>query len=205
MDTVQAQGLSDRATILVVSDHGFRKIQHTIHPNVALRANGFAREVDGKLSWDAWVLPSGGSAMVYVARNARHAASMARLKALFAQMEGVERVYQPSELAQLGLVLTPPTDDTPDLVVAAKPGYGFGHDDSGDLERNAPGGTHGYLNSDAEMQAIFLAWGSGIRAGVRLATIPNVDVAPTIAALLSIGMKNTTGHLLKEILAEPPR
>jgi predicted AlkP superfamily pyrophosphatase or phosphodiesterase len=203
VDTVQSQGLSDRATILVVSDHGFRKIQHTINPNVALRANGFAHETGGKTSWDAWVLPSGGAAMVYVARNARRTDSLTRLKTLFAHMEGVERVYEPSELAKLGLVLTPPTDDTPDLVVAAKPGYGFGHDDTGDLQRNAPGGTHGYLNSDSEMQAIFLAWGAGIRPGIRLDTIPNVDVAPTIAALLSIEMKNVTGHALNEILTSP--
>jgi predicted AlkP superfamily pyrophosphatase or phosphodiesterase len=120
-------------------------------------------------------------------------------------MDGVERVYQPAELAQLGLMLTPPGDDTPDLVVAAKPGYGFGHDDTGALERNTPGGTHGYLNSDSEMQAIFLAWGSGIRPGVRLDKIPNVDVAPTIAALLSLEMKNITGHTLNQILIAPSR
>jgi predicted AlkP superfamily pyrophosphatase or phosphodiesterase len=205
VDTLQAAGLSDRATILVVSDHGFRKIQHTIHPNVALRAHGFAHEVGGKASWDGWVVPSGGTAMVYVAQNARRAYSLKRLQTLFAQMEGVERVYQPGEFAQLGLTLTPDSDQTPDLLLAARPGYGFGHDDTGEVERNAPGGTHGYLNSDPEMQAIFLAWGSGIRPGVRLDTIPNVDVAPTIAALLSIGMNNIAGHPLNEILVTPTR
>jgi predicted AlkP superfamily pyrophosphatase or phosphodiesterase len=61
------------------------------------------------------------------------------------------------------------------------------------------------LNSDPEMQAIFLAWGSGIRSGVHLDTIPNVDVAPTIAALLSVSMNNITGHTLNEILVAPAR
>jgi predicted AlkP superfamily pyrophosphatase or phosphodiesterase len=205
VDTLQVEGLSDRATILVVSDHGFRKIQHTISPNAALRSHGFAHQVGGKLSWDAWVVPSGGTAMIYVANNARRASSLARLKTLFAQMEGVERVYQPAEFAQLGLALTPASDQTPDLLLAAKPGYGFGHDMTGSVQRNAPGGTHGYLNSDPEMQAIFMAWGSGIRPGVRLDTIDNVDVAPTIAALLSIQLNNIAGHALNEILIAPAR
>jgi predicted AlkP superfamily pyrophosphatase or phosphodiesterase len=205
VDTLQTEGLTDRATILVVSDHGFRKIQHTINPNVALKSHGFAHQVGGKLSWDAWVVPSGGTAMIYVANNARRASSLARLKTLFAQLEGVERVYQPAEFAQLGLALTPASDQTPDLLLAAKPGYGFGHDLSGSVESSASGGTHGYLNSDSEMQAIFMAWGNGIRPGVRLDSIDNVDVAPTIAALLLIPMNNITGHALNEILAAPAR
>jgi hypothetical protein len=52
------------------------------------------------------------------------------------------------------------------------------------------------------MQAIFMAWGSGIRSGVRLGTISNLDVAPTIAALLGIKLANATGHPLTTILSD---
>ena len=33
------------------------------------------------------------------------------------------------------------------------------------------GGTHGYLNTDPRMQAIFIAWGAGIPGGIRLNNI----------------------------------
>ena len=52
------------------------------------------------------------------------------------------------------------------------------------------------------MQAIFMAWGSGIRPGVRLGTISNLDVAPTIAALLGIELTKATGYPLTGILSD---
>jgi len=55
-----------------------------------------------------------------------------------------------------------------------------------DGKGEANGGTHAYLNSDSQMQAIFMARGSGIKPGARLGTISNLDVAPTIAALLEL-------------------
>ncbi len=60
-------------TILVVSDHGFRKTMHTIYPNAVLRQGGFARDENSKPVWDAWVVPDGGTAMVYVRDPARRA------------------------------------------------------------------------------------------------------------------------------------
>ena len=49
-----------------------------------------------------------------------------------------------------------------------------------------------------------MAWGSGIKPGVRLGTISNLDVAPTIAALLGIELTNATGHPLTRILSDVP-
>jgi predicted AlkP superfamily pyrophosphatase or phosphodiesterase len=68
------------------------------------------------------------------------------------------------------------------------------------LITGAEGGTHGYINTDPNMQAIFMAWGAGIPKGVRLAKISNLDVAPTIAALLGVEMKHITGHVISEIV-----
>ena len=64
---------------------------------------------------------------------------------------------------------------------------------------SSAGGTHGYLNTDPKMQAIFIAWGAGIPKGVRLNSISNLDVAPTIAALLGLEMKQAQGHAIPEI------
>ena len=64
----------------------------------------------------------------------------------------------------------------------------------------AQGGTHGYLNSDPNMQAIFIASGAGVPKGIHLDNIPNLDVAPTIAALLGLEMKKVKGHAIPQIV-----
>jgi predicted AlkP superfamily pyrophosphatase or phosphodiesterase len=117
---------------------------------------------------------------------------------------GVEHVYQQGDLAGLGLPSPGESDQAPDLLLAAKPGYSFASGPPEGQSGASHGGTHGYLNRDSEMQAIFLAWGSGIRPGVRLDQISNLDVAPTIAALLGIEMTNMTGRPLRKILVDTP-
>jgi len=63
-----------------------------------------------------------------------------------------------------------------------------------------PIGSHGYLNTDPDMSAIFIAWGAGIRKGIQVPEIRNVDVAPTIARLLGIEMRGVSGHILANVL-----
>jgi len=200
VDTLRSSGRP--STILVVSDHGFRKITHVIYPNAVLRQQGWVKDENGKPNWDAWAVPDGGTAMVYVKDPAQRATLVPKLIALFTKLDGVEHVYQQQDLAGLGLPSPQQSDQAPDLLIAAKPGYGFASGDQGAGSGDSSGGTHGYLNSDSEMQAIFLAWGDGIRPGVRLDRISNLDVAPTIASLLGVEMKSVTGHKLHKVLTD---
>lgn len=180
-------------TLLIVSDHGFRKTSHAIYPNTLLRQQGLAS--------DAWVVPDGGVAMVYVTNPSRCSELLPRLTTLFSGVEGVDRLYAHEDLKKLGLPTRKQSNQAPDLLIAAKPGNVFaGGAPDGKGEPN--GGTHGYLNTDPQMQAIFMAWGSGIKPGVRLGTISNLDVAPTIAALLGIKLTNATGRPLTAILSD---
>jgi hypothetical protein len=142
--------------------------------------------------------------MVYVRDPSRRAELAPRLSALFTGVDGVEHVYQEEDLAGLGLPSPEQSDQAPELLLAAKPGYSFASGSPDGESGASHEGTHGYLNSDSEMQAIFLAWGSGIRPGVRLDHISNLDVAPTIAALLGIEMTNVTGRPLKILSDAPP-
>jgi predicted AlkP superfamily pyrophosphatase or phosphodiesterase len=182
-------------TLLIVSDHGFRKTNHAIYPNTLLRQQGLAK--------DAWVVPDGGVAMVYLSNPGRRAELLPRLTTLFGGVEGVDRVYAQEDFAKLGLPTPGQSSQAPDLLVAAKPGSVFASG-APDGKGEPNGGTHGYLNSDPHMQAIFMAWGSGIKPGVRLGTISNLDVAPTIAALLGIKLTKATGHPLTAILSDVP-
>ena len=61
-------------------------------------------------------------------------------------------------------------------------------------------GTHGYISSDPDIQALFIASGRGIKPGAKLKSVDNVDVAPTAAKLLGVELKNVDGRVLTEIL-----
>ncbi len=91
-----------------------------------------------------------------------------------------------------------------DLVLAAKPGYAFSGGSEGETVveagLNSAIGFHGYLSTDPDMNAMFLAWGYGIRPGSRLEVIDNLDVAPTVAALLGLKMDGVDGKPLLSIL-----
>lgn len=201
VDLLKRTGLSRNATVIVVSDHGFRTIKHKIHPNVLLRQNGLLSEGQGSSKGDAWVLSTGGTAMVYVTNPGRKAELSSQLRGILTGAEGINRVYGVDELPSLGLPVQTASDQAPDLVLAATPDYMFGNESEGDyVTAVAAGGTHGYINTDPKMQSIFIAWGAGIPNGVRLNSFSNLDVAPTIAALLGLELKHAKGHAIEQIV-----
>jgi predicted AlkP superfamily pyrophosphatase or phosphodiesterase len=172
------EAVGSRATILVVSDHGFKTYQKVIHPNVVLGADG-------------WSIPEGGSAMVYTTRETKVRPQLAGIK-------GVQRVVTPEEFPQLGLPA--PNERMADLVLLAEDNYAFDAEAKGEVVTDVPvgatPGAHGYINTDPMMHATFIAWGAGIKSGAKLREIKNLDVAPTIARLLGLQMNNIEGKAL---------
>ena len=139
--------------------------------------------------------------MIYVDRKA--SAALPDLRKILEGVEGVERVLESSDYAALGL--PSPEDDSQmsDYVVIARPGYAFSGGSTGPVvtANASPTGTHGNLRSDTDLDAIFIAWGAGIRAGTILDRVRNVDVAPTVASLLGIQMPSgIQGRRLSAIL-----
>ena len=205
VDVIEASGRAKNTTVIVVSDHGFRSYKHKIHPNVMLKEKRLLSEEPGRSKADAWVLPEGGTAGVYVTGKDRKAQLVPELRRMFTNVEGIDKVYEVDQFGELGFPLPTASDQAPDLVLTAKPDYMFSGESDGDFVTHvAEGGTHGYVNSDPNMQAIFMAWGAGIPKGVRLGSISNLDVAPTIAIILGLHMKHVDGHAILEI-ADPTR
>lgn len=207
LETVAAEGLATRTTVFVVSDHGFKQVFHEIQPNVALRAAGLI-EVTGTTATacDVWSISEGGTAMVYLTNPdpRRREELLARARETLAALEGVARVVDPPQYAALGLPTPAENDQMADLVLVAKHGYHFTNAFEGAplvaRPEGAPLGAHGYLAEDPQMNAVFIAWGYGIRPGARVGTIRNVDVAPTVAAVLGVGLPGAEGRALREIL-----
>jgi predicted AlkP superfamily pyrophosphatase or phosphodiesterase len=181
LDAVDRAGIRDQTTIMVVSDHGFATFHRLIHPNALLRQKGLLRSGQ---DCDGWVVAEGGTAMVYVTREERRKEVLAAFRE---PLEGVARTIAPEEYGKWGYPAPTHNGRMSDLVLAAAPDYAFDGAIQGEPVSAAatPGGAHGYLNTDSDMQAILVAWGDGIRH-VRVPAKPNVDVAPTIARLLGV-------------------
>jgi len=199
VDAVSHSGRAKKTTFIIVSDHGFRPYKHKIRPMSLLKQNGVSVDVANPSKADAWVLPEGGTAGVYVTNPDRKAELIPELYTIFSGAEGIARVYGTEEFDKIGYPLPTASSQAPDLVLTAAPEYMFNGESEGDYVTLAEGGTHGYINSDPQMQAIFIASGASIRKGARLGNISNVDVAPTIAALLGLAMEHTAGHAIPEI------
>jgi len=200
VDALRSNGNLQRTTILIVSDHGFSTVTRKIHPNALLRHAGLITGPPGQEKGQAWVVAEGGSAMVFLGNVDGKADLVHNLRQLLESAEGVDHLYETEDFPKFGLPTHEQSDQAPDFVLTARPGYVFDNDSSENSIAAAAGGTHGYPNTDPQMQAIFIAWGAGIPAGVHLPSISNLDVAPTIAALLGIEFAQAQGHAIPNLL-----
>ncbi len=203
VDALKAAGLSDRTTIFVISDHGFKTAKQFVRPNAILRRLGMLSVENGKIAGDVYATSAGGSAMLYILNAARKAELTPRLADVFRSTEGVDRVLLPEEFAAWGLPNPTTNSRMGDLYVLAKDGYAFNGSPEAP-EISAAGGSypgnHGYAASDPDMSITFIAAGYGIRKGATLERMSSMDLGPTVAALLGLEMKNVEGRVLKEIL-----
>jgi len=193
-----------KATVLIVTDHGFKKVSKIVYPNVALRQAGLLQaEGPKQVTCDAYVMSEGGLGFVFVTDPANRAALLPRLRSLFESLEGVSQVIDGDQAPTLGMPTPAENQGMGDLILYAKPGYAFQGAVLGDepvIDSKTYLGTHGYPASDPELDGVFAAWGYGIKHGVKLDRVSNLDIAPTIATLLGLEMKDIDGHPLDAIL-----
>lgn len=201
---VERADLRDRTTFVVVTDHGFKKVNKVINTNVALRDAGLVRMKGNEIeSCDAYVVAEGGMAFAYVTDPAKKAEILPRLKTICAGVEGVDEVVDGTDGPKYGMPTPTENQGMGDLILWAKPGFAFKDSAIGTSTLAEPTnylGTHGYRNSDPELDGIFIASGYGIKSGTVLDRVANIDVAPTLAELLGVKLENVDGRVLREIL-----
>ncbi|HVV02438.1 MAG TPA: ectonucleotide pyrophosphatase/phosphodiesterase [Verrucomicrobiae bacterium] len=184
-----------RATLFVVSDHGFSPVSRTLLPNVLFRKAGLANSVQ--------VVAQAGAAMIYVTDTPRRADIISRMKSALTGLDGLDRVVTSDQFASLGMATPDQDPHAPDLLLLAKEGCVFGDTADGDLpigQKPESKGSHGHDSSLPDLQATFVAWGAGIKPKVNLGKISNTDVAPTIAPLLGFSLPQSDGMPLKDAL-----
>lgn len=208
LKTVDQSGARSRTTIFVTSDHGFKKVAKIIYPNVVLKQAGHLQASGATIGrHDAVAVAEGGMAFVYLTDRRRKAELLPALKKLFTAAEGVANVCDGEEGPAFGMPRPEENPGMGDLFLFAKTGYAFKGEAQG-TAAVAPTegylGTHGYRADDPDMDGIFIASGSGIKPGVSLRRVANLDMAPTIARLLGLKIPRPDGRVLTEILSERP-
>ncbi|MES2693614.1 MAG: ectonucleotide pyrophosphatase/phosphodiesterase [Verrucomicrobiota bacterium] len=202
--TVDESGLRAKTTFLIVTDHGFKKVTNYIYPNVVLKEAGLIKAAGPTVSQaDAYTIAGGGIAFVFVTDPARKAELLPRLKELLTKAEAVERVIDAREAHTLGMPTPEENAGMGDLILYAKAGYAFSSAVTGTAGTGPAlnySGSHGYFNGDPELDGIFVASGAGIKKGVTLPRVRNLDVAPTIARLLDLDLGPVDGKAMEAIL-----
>jgi predicted AlkP superfamily pyrophosphatase or phosphodiesterase len=178
-----------RATVCVVSDHGFAPVAHDVYLFKAfLDAGLFSVDAKGDISsWRAMPWPAGGGAAVMLA-DPKDAAVRTQvellLKALAADpAKGIDRVLSHDDIVQRG--------GFPDAAffVAFKIGYELGKGWMPPFDANPANlGMHGYPPDRPEMRSSFFMVGPRVPAGKSLGEIDMRQIAPTVAKILNVAL-----------------
>ncbi len=205
-------GIRERTTLFVVADHGFETVTNVIHPNVLLRKNGWLETNLVSTSppiFKARVqsVAEGGTALVYLTDPKTKEEDRPRVLQQLRELDGVIEVIEPESFGKLGLPMPDKNPQMGDFILVARPNHAFSNQASGDEEitpvtlTSGSPGSHGYLASNTNMNAVFVAGGRGIRRGAKLGIVDNRDVAPTIMHLLGQKLPGTDGKVLTSVLS----
>jgi predicted AlkP superfamily pyrophosphatase or phosphodiesterase len=181
------------AKIVIVSDHGFVRVDHHVLINnllakagfITLRGGEVAKGVSPVESWQAQAWISGGTAAIML-HDPSDAAVRTKLEKFLHTIAadpqyGINKVLTHNELVRRG--------GYPDaaFLIDFKPGFSAAGEFSGDVVKDAPStGTHGYLPDHPELRSTFMVLGSGVAKGRNLGVIDMRQIAPSVAAMLDV-------------------
>jgi predicted AlkP superfamily pyrophosphatase or phosphodiesterase len=202
-------GIREETTIFIVADHGFASASKLILPNVLFRKEGLLKSALLKVgSARVQALSEGGTALVYFTNPQTMSEDKEKVRKLLKDAEGIEEIIEPDRYGEFHYPLPEKNPQMAELVLAAKADYAFSNKATGDdyvipATINTDNvGHHGYLNTNAKMNAVFIAVGRGIAKGTKVGVVENVDVAPTAGYLLGVEIPGAEGKVMKEILSE---
>ena len=192
-----------QTTIVIVSDHGFVKVDHALNLAIPFIQSGLMKVEKtpaGETTvtdWKAEPWSASGLAAIML-HDPADSSTRDQVKALLDKLaadpaNGIAKILNTEEVKQAG--------GFPDasFVVAMKPGFTIGSALSGALVIADPPvkGTHGYLPSYPEMHSSFLAMGPRVAKGRDLGVIDMRQIAPTVAGLLEIDFPSAKQAPLK--------
>jgi hypothetical protein len=195
----EADRLDDTA-FAVAGDRPLHAVHTAIRPN-ALLAQARLLGVDARgnvTAWSALARSNGGSAFVYARDEARALEARGVLEDV-ARRSGAFRVVSADEMIRLG------ADPEAWFGLEALPGFAFADSPLPPIQAPSPArAANGRLAEDRAATPGFVAFGRGVRRGVRVPSMAQLDVAPTLASLLGLPLERVEGRTLVGLLTAPP-
>ncbi|MDH0893251.1 MULTISPECIES: ectonucleotide pyrophosphatase/phosphodiesterase [unclassified Pseudomonas] len=191
---VAEAGLGEQTNFIVVSDHGFLPVHTGINVNAMLAD---ANTATGSKSAVLSSIVQGGSAAFYPVEGAPQQAVSKAVDALrrmaTADLQNLVVPLEQDEIERLGGypgAVFALSGTSGYMLTLAEPKAGLLMP-TGGLFR---GGMHGYLPSEPDMAASFIASGPAFRQGYTVPFIRMIDIAPTIADLWGASLKDAEGR-----------
>lgn len=194
-------GIRARTAFIITGDHGFSRVHTLIQPNVILREGGWLTTgADGRVT----AFEAASHATAIRLANPADTALASRIEARFRELaagryKGIFRVVSRAELDAMG--------SYPEAAFFIEPAEGYYVSDGvvGDdvLVGTTRRGAHGFLSTEPRMHTGFIAAGAGIRPGVPLPLLRQIDIAPTVARLLGVAMPSADGVPMVGLLQTP--
>ncbi|MDA2937375.1 ectonucleotide pyrophosphatase/phosphodiesterase [Acidobacteria bacterium AH-259-A15] len=199
---VRDAGIEDETTFIITADHGFHSVKYDVNLHPLLSDVALAEKVT--LHEDAWTM------FVELTESfdpAQDPPSLERFLQKAVQLEGVSKIVRPEQFHDLGTRRYEEDPHVPGhyMVIADIDTHLVSDASNPSTKRYRKkeiSHGHGYLPSHPRMYPVFVISGHRIKRGERIGHIRNHDIAPTIAHLLDLEMKDVEGRVLKEVLAE---
>jgi hypothetical protein len=191
-EVVEALGIADRTTLIVLGDHGLIDVDTLLAPNVWLVESGLGGRDRRNEPWRAAFHVKGGAAFLHLRDSGDHAAYdavVSKIRSLRPEIRSLFEMLDRDQLQALG------SDTSAVMALAAKPGTAFVGDADSVAVRATQSATHGHLPNTEGIHTGLVARGPGIRRGGRLDQIRLTDVAPLVAYLLGLDFDTPDGVL----------
>lgn len=197
-DAVERAGLSKSTTFVIVSDHGFHTIEHSV--------NVYPLFAQARLTEEVNLYPYFLSVAVELTDAfdpRKHQDELLRVIDRAVELPGISQVIFPDGLHAMGL---PRYEEDPHMlghyIIVGDSETRLVIDEEGESTRrsplSAPIHSHGYLAGDRHTDPVMVLSGRGIRTGFRPGHVSNYDIAPTVGALLELEMDGLRGRVLDE-------
>ncbi|HEV2705864.1 MAG TPA: ectonucleotide pyrophosphatase/phosphodiesterase [Pyrinomonadaceae bacterium] len=203
--------LLDETAVFIVSDHGFLPVSQRVHPGVLLERAGLLQVREDETNeggrrrvrvtdWRAGVYVTAGSCSI-ILRDPRDTDALRRVRRALTNFLRQQRrtgrapafrILEAREVRRLG------ANPRAALMLEGGAGYSFGANVTGEvIVADNKRGNHGYLPTIPNYRAAFIASGAGITRRGEIGALDITDIAPTIAHLLGLKLKDAEGRALR--------
>jgi hypothetical protein len=189
LDCASEAGVLAEAAFVVAGDRAVAPVHTALRPNAWLREAGW---ITAQGRWKALARSNGRSAFVY-AGEARLALQVRQRLERAAAETGAFRIVSAEEIIARG------ADPEAWFGLQAEPGFVFENGTGGPALRAATWRGAGGAFA-AEDGPGLVAFGRGVRRGLRVPQMRQLDVAPTLAALLGVPLDAAEGRALVGLL-----